>query len=162
MTRPTVNRLQKIDIRQHRDLAANVGAVQITINGVMQIVRVIATPCNYGGVRHWFSCPNCLRKCCVIYHAKSGLACRLCYRLCYPIENQTKSDRAITQAWKIRRKLGWNYGGVGEIGERPKNMQQRTFEKLVKRESDYAHVFYGGIALWLNRTFKLIGRPNNG
>ena len=157
MTRPTVNRLQKIDIRQHKNLDQDVRAIQITINGVVQIVKVITTPCNYGGVRHWFACPNCLRKCCIIYSANSGLACRLCYRLCYPIENETKTDRAVTQAWKMRRKLGWEVGPIGVQGTKPKHMQQKTFEKLVNRERSYSHAYWNDTSSLLYRTFIKFG-----
>jgi hypothetical protein len=153
MTKSTVNRLQKIDIRQHKNLGDGAVAMHITINGVTRIIQVITTPCNYGGFRHWFACPYCHRKCCIIYNANSGLACRLCYRLCYPIENETKPDRAVTQAWKIRRKLGWNYGGIGDRGEKPKNMQQRTFERLAQRERDYSQVFYNSVGLWIGKRF---------
>ena len=159
MTRPTVNRLPKLDIREQR-LKEGVEFLTVNVNGSRQDVKVITTPCNYGGVRFWFECPYCIKKCCIIYHAQSGWACRKCYRLCYPIENETKTNRAVTQAWKIRRKLGWNFGGIGEIGYRPKSMQKKTFERLVKRESDYSQVFYGSVSLWLNRTFKLLGNNN--
>ena len=146
MTRSTVNRLQKIDIRQHKNLGDGAVAMHITINGVTRIIQVITTPCNYGGFRHWFACPNCSRKCCIIYNAKGILACRLCYRLCYPIENESKLDRAVTGAWKIRMKLGWG-GAIGQMGFKPKHMQQKTFDKLVKRERDYSWEFYSRVSL---------------
>ena len=50
-----------------------------------QPVELQTTPCRYGGVRYWFSCPRCDRRCGCLYIAPrdSRWACRKCHDLTY-------------------------------------------------------------------------------
>jgi hypothetical protein len=43
------------------------------------------TPCYYGGQRWWFLCPNCNRRCRILYYPAQAdyFACRICYNLTY-------------------------------------------------------------------------------
>lgn len=52
-----------------------------------------ATPCNYGGFRYWFYCPNCHSRRRVLYLPPRAkyFACRKCYNLCYESQQEGKS-----------------------------------------------------------------------
>ena len=41
------------------------------------------TPCNYGGVRWWFSCPCCNRRAAVLFIMGGALRCATCGRVSY-------------------------------------------------------------------------------
>jgi hypothetical protein len=42
------------------------------------------TPCNYGGTRPWWSCPQCDRRCAIVYAVGvRPFMCRLCANLTY-------------------------------------------------------------------------------
>src|SRR5262245_56821253 len=53
------------------------------------------TPCRFGGCRTWFRCPRCHRPCALIYGvSRDGyFACRLCLRLAYASECESRMDR---------------------------------------------------------------------
>jgi hypothetical protein len=50
------------------------------------------TPCNYGGARPWWTCPECGRRCAIVYG--HPFACRRCANLAY---KSSRSD-AFTRA----------------------------------------------------------------
>ena len=60
-------------------------------------IRLVTTPCNYGGVRYWFICPlirngvPCNKRVGVLYLPGEYLGCRNCYRLAYQSQNETHS-----------------------------------------------------------------------
>ncbi len=94
-------------------------------------VRVVWTPCNYGGRRAWFLCParGCERRVGILFGG--GLfACRRCYRLSYQSQRETYGDRASRRADRIRERLGWEPGILNGAGIKPKGMHWRTYWKL--------------------------------
>jgi hypothetical protein len=92
------------------------------------------TPCNYGGVRPWFLCPSCGRRCAVVYFgAPSGrYACRHCVRVAYLSQCDDEMGRLWRKQRKIERQLA---GGAGEWNrwQKPKGMHQQTFDRLRKQ-----------------------------
>src|SRR5512138_275659 len=48
-------------------------------------VALSQTPCNFGGSRRWFVCPDCDRRCAVLFgiSRRGNFACRTCQRLAY-------------------------------------------------------------------------------
>lgn len=94
MTKTKTNQLQRVDIRGV-SVGDNATAIEYDINGQFHRADLTTTVCNYGKVRYWFVCPYCEKRRAILYLGNSGLACRTCYRLCYSIENKTKSNRAI-------------------------------------------------------------------
>ena len=48
-------------------------------------VKLLSTPCNYGGNRLWFECPQCRRRVGVLYGCKV-FSCRYCKNLNYPAQ----------------------------------------------------------------------------
>ncbi|KKL26700.1 hypothetical protein LCGC14_2392660 [marine sediment metagenome] len=69
-----------------------------------QTVKLISTPCNYGGVQYWFVCPcwrggvegkYCGRKVSKLYLPLTAyeFGCRHCYNLSYASRNVLRPDR---------------------------------------------------------------------
>ncbi len=94
------------------------------------------TPCNYGGNRQWFLCPGCNRRVAVVYGGKY-YRCRHCHNLTYPSQRESQPDRLIRKAQKIRVRLGVSRNLRVPILFKPKNMHQKTFDRL-RREADDA------------------------
>ncbi|MBC8316685.1 MAG: hypothetical protein H8E41_02195 [Desulfobulbaceae bacterium] len=94
------------------------------------------TPCNYGGKRQWFLCPKCNRRIAVIYGGKF-YRCRHCYDLVYDSQQENTADRLMRKARKIRRRLGGSNNLMEPILFKPKNMHQKTFDRL-RKEADSA------------------------
>jgi len=94
------------------------------------------TPCNYGGNRQWFLCPGCNRRVAVVYGGKY-YRCRHCHHLTYSSQQESKSDRLMRKARKIRARLGASNNLTEPILFKPKNMHQKTFDRL-RREADDA------------------------
>jgi hypothetical protein len=128
----------------------NIGdnAYEAEING--QKIELTTTPCNYGKSRYWFVCPYCKGRKATLYLGNSGLACRKCYRLAYPVENKTRSNRAIDGAFKINDRLKFS-GDIDCLGDKPKGMHEKTFNKLLAKRGDYSSIFWGNIGLWMGR-----------
>ena len=57
------------------------------------VVPIVATPCNYGGLRRWLRCPECKKRIAVIYVSRS-CACRHCHELVYSSQRERAGDRA--------------------------------------------------------------------
>jgi hypothetical protein len=56
-----------------------------------QSVTLWATPQRFGGVRWWFECPRCWKRCAKLYLPdSSGFACRVCHDLTYRSCNSQK------------------------------------------------------------------------
>ena len=95
-------------------------------------VRVVYTPCHFGGARAWFECPvvGCGRRVAVLFGG-GVFACRHCYRLAYPSTREDAVDRTLRRADIIRARLGWKPGILNGQGHKPKWMRWRTFADLV-------------------------------
>ena len=48
-----------------------------------QVISFTQTACTFGGFRYWFTCPDCDRRCAILYKKKSWFACRVCQKLKY-------------------------------------------------------------------------------
>jgi hypothetical protein len=117
-------------------------AIRAVVNGV-QVVYALARPngdleycqyeiatdvtrCNYGSARTWFLCPVCGRRAAKLY-LKRNFLCRACLNLGYQTQVESKPDRLLTKAQKIREKIG------GNEPSRPEGMHVRTFDKLLDK-----------------------------
>lgn len=108
---------------------------QVKIN-----VQFSETACNYGGSRKWFICPNlnCSRRVAVLYGAGKYFLCRHCYGLVYSSQQESRPDRLMRKARKIRKRLGVSDDLTESILFKPKNMHQKTFDRL-RREAEHAN-----------------------
>ena len=64
-----------------------------------------------GGVRTYFCCPSCDRRCDLLY-THPHIACRRCHAIGYASENETWRDRALRRVNKVRARLGQENGGM--------------------------------------------------
>jgi hypothetical protein len=106
------------------------------------------TPCNYGGNRVWFLCPGCNRRVAIIYGGKY-YRCRHCHNLTYSSQRESKPDRLLRKAQNIRERLGVSGNITVPILFKPKNMHQKTFDRL-RREAGDAIKLYCKI-IWRQR-----------
>ncbi|SHL18965.1 hypothetical protein SAMN02745216_04780 [Desulfatibacillum alkenivorans DSM 16219] len=106
---------------------------------VEQVVLFDHTPCNYGGRRTWFLCPQCGSRVAILYGAGRLFLCRHCYRLTYSCQQEGELDRALSKALNLREKLGVNASLSVRItaSDRPRYMHRKTFDRL-RNEADRA------------------------
>ena len=88
-----------------------------------------------GGRRRWFLCRRCRRRCAVLYGG-AYFRCRKCHNLAYQSQNESPMWRALSQAQKLRMRLG----GSGSMDEpfppKPRGMHWRTYHKLGARGNE--------------------------
>lgn len=97
---------------------------------VSQEIKLERTPCHYGGERIWLRCPRCHRRAVHIY-LYGWPMCRQCARLVYPSQSEGESERSWRRSRKIERQLAPD-GSEWCVGERPKGMRQKTYDRLVE------------------------------
>ena len=115
-------RTPKIDIRRWK------GGWPVVRLADGRFVEVVATPCHLGGERYWFRCPECARRCAILYPA----VCRICAGGRYAYELMSVDDRLMTKAYRLRDRLGRTEGGLfGPFPPRPKHMHRATYDRLV-------------------------------
>ena len=105
---------------------------------IEQTVSFDRTPCNYGGQRKWFLCPQCVKRVAVLYGAGKYFLCRHCYNLTYASQRESKADRLMRKARKIRKKMGGSGNLVAPFPDKPKGLHWRTYYRL-REKSEYAN-----------------------
>ena len=93
-------------------------------------VHLTYTETNFDGSRVWFLCPSCGRRVAKLYSQVPYFICSLCCDLPYQSQGETRSDRAMRKARKIRKKLGESMNLLEPIWNKPRGMHWRTFERL--------------------------------
>ena len=94
---------------------------EITISeGGTTMVNLITTSPNYSGLRYWFECPSCKRRCGRLYISRSpdSLGCRKCLDLVY--EWQYRKD----WRWRLCRE------GCGPSAGRQKRMMRIALSRI--------------------------------
>ncbi|MDQ3159366.1 MAG: hypothetical protein M3P98_04520 [bacterium] len=62
-------------------------------------IRLLKTPCKFGGSRHWFTCPlqhngiACNRKASKLYLSGKYFGCRHCHQLSYNSKNENRKNK---------------------------------------------------------------------
>lgn len=89
------------------------------------VVALVRTPCRFGGLRAWFLCPDCQRRCLIVYGVDrfGYFSCRRCMNLAYPSEAEDRTGRL----WRKTRKLE---ARLGKHGVRPKGMHRSTYDRI--------------------------------
>ena len=95
---------------------------------VTQTIQFTQTPCNFGGYRKWFRCPNCDRRVAIICGAGTSSPPRQCYDLTYTTRKGKAYYRLLEKADNIRERLGKD---SGEISQKPKGMHFKTYYRLL-------------------------------
>jgi hypothetical protein len=102
---------------------------------IEQRVAIAWTPCRFGGERPWFVCSvtangvYCGRSVINLYGAGPLFACRHCYRLAYPSQQEPARRRGLGKSQKIRMRLGGSPNMSEEFPDKPKGMHWRTYER---------------------------------
>lgn len=88
----------------------------------------LKTPCNFGGVRFWFQCPQCSGRCArVFFNKRNGYyACRQCVGITYYSQCEDEMDRAWRKQNKLEKKLG-------KYLIKPKGMHQSTHTRIFRK-----------------------------
>jgi hypothetical protein len=127
---------------------------------VEQRVPISWTACRFGGRRPWFTCSAssagryCGRRVAVLYGAGELFACRHCYGLAYLSQQESPLDRSLSQAQKIRFRLGGSPSTFDFFPQRPKRMHRRTYDRLRARGEKAEAIYSGLIERWLSRPMK--------
>ena len=111
-------------------------------------VGLIRTPCQYGGQRTWFACPEpgCGRRVAKLYLADQGrFACRHCSGLAYSSQRKAGDQRARQRAGKIRRRLEWPPGILNQCASKPKGMHWKTYWRLRAQHDALVQVVLEGV-----------------
>ncbi len=89
------------------------------------------TRCNMGGQRPWFRCPRrgCGRRVAILYGGEI-FACRHCYRLAYPCQNERTPERLLRKARKIRERAAGDTDLTLPFPRKPKGQWTRTYLRL--------------------------------
>ncbi len=98
-------------------------------------VPIRRLPCRFGGHRHYWKCPRCVRWCEVLAADLScrGWACRQCLRLRYACQGLAPAVRVQQRAHRMFERLGGNADYV----MKPRWMRWRTFNRLVAQAQDF-------------------------
>ena len=96
--------------------------------------------CRYGGRRPWLRCGGlpknswqCQRRAAKLFRVGDYFACRGCHGLVYASQQEMPLYRNVTQAQKLRQRLGGSEDIFDPFPDKPKGMHWRTFRRLVDR-----------------------------
>jgi hypothetical protein len=124
---------------------------------IEQRVPITWTACHFGGQRPWFVCAvysngrYCGRRVAVLYGAGELFACRRCYGLAYESQQEIPMRRGVSQAQKIRMRLGGSVNLFAPFPEKPERMHWRTYLRLRARAEAAEHYSNGLTMQWLTR-----------
>ena len=108
---------------------------------IRQTVEIVYTPCNYGGERPWFICPGmvdgvvCDRRVGKLFCGEMFF-CRHCYDLAYRSQRETREDRLLIKAQRIRKRLGGSTDITHDFPEKPKGMHWKTYWQLFEQQNE--------------------------
>jgi hypothetical protein len=108
------------------------------------------TPCNYGGHRQWFLCPNCWKRTATLYERGKYFFCRECQGLAYESQRENEADRMTRKGQKIREQLGGSGSLFDPFPSKPKGMHWNTYLKLKGQARAYEGLSWGALAEKLN------------
>jgi len=69
----------------------------------------------------------------LLYGAGELFACRHCYGLAYDSQQQSRHDRNLSQAQKIRMRLGGSANMLHPFPQKPRGMHWRTYLRHQQR-----------------------------
>lgn len=82
------------------------------------------------GRRAWWRCPECGRRCTVLYKETDGrVGCRQCFRLAYPSTRESEALRLLRRARRLRRKL-WCDPRLGAALYPGRPVRPQTYARL--------------------------------
>lgn len=117
-----------------------------TPKDVADRVRLVTTPCAFGGTRTWFACPCCTQRVAVLYLRGGRFACRRCQKVAYA----SQSCNSMALAWRKQHKLE---ARSDAHWQRPKGMHERTYQRLVQGINDCEERRDAGLARFMAHFF---------
>ena len=107
-------------------------SVVIRWQGALAELELTRTPCNFGGHRWWFLCPElgCGRRTGSVFLTGLAIRCRVCAGLRYSSQLETPSQRDVRKAIKNRVRCGGRATIAEPFPPRPPHMQYRTYMRL--------------------------------
>jgi hypothetical protein len=123
---------------------------------VEETVRIVRVPCRFGGSRVYFICPGvvigiaCGQRVTKLHGPGRYFLCRHCYRLAHGSQSESRWDRAVRRATKIRQRLGGDPDIAAPFPKKPRGMWRRTYQRLrdeafeAEMEADEAFVLSAG------------------
>lgn len=105
--------------------------IHVTYVGTMTRIPVAKTPLNFGGFRYWFICPQCMRRCGIVYitERRKTFACRKCCGLVYASTQARHTPPTDT--------AGGDYLGMvirlGHLVDQLANLENKPISKSIKK-----------------------------
>lgn len=123
----------------------------VLTEGRSLILKLESTRTAFNGVRWWYCCPHCSRRCAHLHWLKYTAGCRQCLALHYQSQSETPHDRALRRIRSERYAIwGEDVPGINNIFRspdsfpKPKGMHWQTFDQKIAllqiREQRYLNV----------------------
>ena len=79
---------------------------------IVERLPITTTATRFAGRRHWFSCPDCSRRCRILYGA-DRFRCRECLGARYESQYQNEAMNISSRRWRLRQLLEERGGALG-------------------------------------------------
>lgn len=133
-------------------LMADLERLEIVVGG--QLIHLERIDGTKGGYRYFFACPDCGRRCRVLFtDGSDGWACNSCKDTNRRTLNRSKN---CSYYWEQAMKVAWRVDPTFSLGckmidwhtfpSKPKGMKWKTYYKHRRR---YEKLFFKGLDLWL-------------
>jgi hypothetical protein len=133
-------------LTEHSSIRVQVGLDQLHLKysiqpsgeekqGVDDLIRLSTTPCNYGGTRRWFVCPDHPfgKRVAVLYWGGKHFRCRHCCGLAYISQREDRKYRALRRLLKLRKRLGATGPSDSPVPHKPEGMRKATYARLKQK-----------------------------
>jgi ribosomal protein S27AE len=109
-----------------------------TVRWRQTVVQIVTTP-QHVGVRRWFACPECSKRCAILYAPDdTRLACGRCLGISYPSQRQSPAQRIRTQADALFRRLNVDASHFPRcLGPKPPGMAWARYRALLDKALEY-------------------------
>lgn len=116
------------------------------------LIRLTSTKCNYGGIRHWFLCPQCGKRVANLYG--SSLHCRHCANAVNASSQAGKQARNLAQIWRTIGRYNIDADGFTRLREwhRPKRIHRKTWQRIIDKHNSRLTLNFRYLRRWLDNT----------
>ncbi|WPL18009.1 hypothetical protein Thiowin_03057 [Thiorhodovibrio winogradskyi] len=111
--------------------------------GYSESVEIIWRQGTLGGRYPSLRCPNFQRSAALIYGHDRFFGCRVFKPVAYRCQSESRYDRTLRRAGKLRERLGWQRGVIQPVGQRPFYMNRTTFERITTQIDELTHQALG-------------------
>jgi hypothetical protein len=114
-------------------LEYSVGRAPDDVRPITDIVALVQDPRGFTAQSWRFCCPGCTRRVADLYRQGVYFRCRKCCGVGYRSQRQSRVERGLARAARIRRQLSSAGENGGEIPKRPKGMHWGTYLRLLEQ-----------------------------